>query len=223
MEEIGFLFLKIMLVNIVLSGDNAIVIAMASRNLPPRQRRKAIWWGSFGAVALRLLLTAVAIYMLQVPFIQAAGSLLLLYIAVQLLFDHSAPKQVKPAASLLSAVWTIVAADFIMSLDNVLAIAAIAEGNELLTFIGIGLCIPLIVWGSTMIVRLLDRFPLLVFLGAALLGYTAGEMIVKDREVGPLLVGTLPALQDVMPLIGASIVIAAGLFGRLAHRRNERI
>lgn len=223
MEQEFVIFFKIMLINVVLSGDNAVVIAMASQKLPPRERRKAVWWGSFGAVAMRVMLTAVAIVLLKIPYIQAVGSLLLFYIAVHLLLDQAAAKKIQPASTLLNAVWTIVVADFIMSLDNVLAIAAIAEGNELLTFIGIGLCIPLIVWGSTMIVRLLDRFPLLVFLGAALLGYTAGEMIVKDREVGPLLVGTLPALQDVMPLIGASIVIAAGLFGRLAHRRNERI
>mgnify|MGYP002622206164 CR=1 FL=1 len=222
MEQGWFIFLEIMLINIVLSGDNAVVIAMASRNLPPAERRKAVWWGSFGAVALRLLLTGAAVYLIRIPYVQAAGSLLLLYIAVRLTGDHSAAKRVSPAASLLKAVWTIVVADFIMSLDNVLAVAAIADGSGVLTLIGVGLSIPLIVWGSTLIMRLLDRFPLLIFLGAALLGYTAGEMAVKDREVGPVLIGILPALREALPFFGAAVVISAGLVGKLLLERRGR-
>lgn len=218
MEQEFVIFFKIMLINVVLSGDNAVVIAMASQKLPPRERRKAVWWGSFGAVAMRVMLTAVAIVLLKIPYIQAVGSLLLFYIAVHLLLDQAAAKKIQPASTLLNAVWTIVVADFIMSLDNVLAIAAVAGDNIALMLVGIGLSIPLIVWGSTMIMKLLDRYPVFVYLGAAVLGYTAGEMIAGDREVGALIQGSFPALHGILPLLGASLVIAVGLYGRLSFR-----
>jgi YjbE family integral membrane protein len=157
------LFLEIMLINIVLSGDNAVVIAMASKNLPLDQRRKAVWWGSFGAVGLRLVLTVVAVVLLDVPFIQAAGSLLLLYIAMKLLIDEEGHSDIRQAGTLIKAIYTIVVADFVMSLDNVLAIAAVAKGNYKLIILGVGLSIPLIVWGSTLIMGLLHRLKSILF------------------------------------------------------------
>lgn len=221
MSDMLFIFLKIMLINIVLSGDNAVVIALASQKLSVGQRKKAVWWGSFGAVALRLVLTVVAVYLLEIPYIQAAGSLLLLYIAVKLLTEDEGGKTVKQASSLGGAVRTIILADFVMSLDNVLAIAAVAEGEIVLTFIGIALSIPLIIWGSTMIMRLLDRFPVLIYIGAAILGYTAGEMVLNDRVVGPIIEQISFRLYQLIPFIGAIAVIAAGLVKPMFRSRHN--
>jgi YjbE family integral membrane protein len=175
---------KIMLVNLVLSGDNAVIIAMASRNLPERQRKAAIWWGAFGAVGLRIILVFAALLLLKIPYLQAAGAMLLMYIAIKLLDqDGDAHSDVREASSLWQAIWTIMAADFIMSLDNVIAIAAIAKGHIVLIMIGVMLSIPLIIWGSTLVVKLLIRYPVLTYAGAAILGYTAGEMLLGDPKL----------------------------------------
>lgn len=209
MVEWLWLFLQIMLINIVLSGDNAVVIAMASKNLPKHQRKQAIWWGAFGAIGLRVVLTIIAVYVLKVPYIQTAGSLLLLWIAVKLLTDDEGHSNIREAPTLGKAIWTIIVADFVMSLDNVLAIAAKANGDLAVIILGIGLSIPLIIWGSTMVVQLLNRFPVLVYLGAAILGYTAGEMFIADEKVSHIVLQAVP--HQVVPLVGAMIVIAAGL------------
>jgi YjbE family integral membrane protein len=222
MEEAFLLFIKIMIINIVLSGDNAVVIAMASKNLPIHQRRKAVAWGSFGAVILRLLLTVGAVYLLEVPYIQAVGSVLLLYIAIKLLVEDSGDKHIREATSLIGAVRTIIIADFIMSLDNVLAIAAVAKGNTVLIIVGIGLSIPLIIWGSTIIMKLLDRYPIFIYLGAAILGYTAGEMILNDQKVGHFLEQLNNDLQWIIPIGGAIVVIASGLIKRYIIYRQVR-
>lgn len=204
-----WLFAQIMIINLVLSGDNAVVIAMASRRLPERQRKKAIWWGAIGAIGLRAVLTVVAVLLLQVAYIQALGSLFLLYIAIKLLMDNEERHDVREASTLGKAVWTIIAADFIMSLDNVLAIAAKADNDYLVIILGIALSVPIIIWGSTMVVRLLHRFPALVYLGAGILGYTAGEMLVKDPKMMELLNSHL--WHDSLPWATAAIVIGAGL------------
>ncbi|WP_019533032.1 TerC family protein [Paenibacillus ginsengihumi] len=209
MVEWLWLFLQIMLINIVLSGDNAVVIAMASKNLPRPQRQQAIWWGAFGAIGLRVVLTIIAVYILKVPYIQSAGSLLLLWIAVKLLTDDEGHSNIREAPTLGKAIWTIIVADFVMSLDNVLAIAAKANGDLAVIIMGIGLSIPLIIWGSTMVVQLLSRFPVLVYLGAAILGYTAGEMFIADEQVSRIVLQAVP--HQVVPLVGAMLVIAAGL------------
>ncbi|WP_068774400.1 TerC family protein [Paenibacillus sp. FJAT-26967] len=208
LEQIG-MFLQIMLINIVLSGDNAVVIAMASKNLPGAQRRQAVWWGAFGAIALRLLLTIVAVSVLQVPFIQAAGSLLLLWIALKLLIDNESHSSIPQASSLSKAVWTIVVADFVMSLDNVLAIAAAAGNNLTVLILGIGLSIPIIIWGSAVVVELLAKFPILIYIGAAILGYTAGEMFLSDSRTSGWVLGSLPHWP--VPFIAAGFVVIAGL------------
>lgn len=205
------LIVKIVMINIVLSGDNAVVIAMASKNLPERQRIQAVWWGAFGAVFLRIVLTAAAVYLLTVPYIQLAGSLLLLYIAVKLLADEENRTGVKSKATLAGAVWTIIVADFVMSLDNVLAIAAIAKGSIVLLAIGILISIPLIVWGSTFVMKLLHQYPVLVYIGAAILGYTAGEMLVADQYMTRLLQPFPPVIHTLIPILGAVFVVIAGL------------
>lgn len=207
------LFLEIMLINIVLSGDNAVVIALASKNLPVEQRKKAIWWGAFGAIALRLLLTIVAVAVLKFPYIQAIGSLLLIWIAVKLLIDDEGDSHIREAATLGKAIGTIILADFVMSLDNVLAIAAKANGNLPVIILGIGLSIPIIIWGSTLVMNLLQKFPILVYIGAGILGYTAGEMLLKDEKIGMYL--GHGALHTFLPIFAAVFVIAAGLIKKV--------
>lgn len=209
MEAI-LLFLQIVLINIVLSGDNAVVIAMASKNLPRQLRKKAIWWGTAGAIVLRLLLTIAAVYLMKIPYIQAVGALLLVYIAIKLLINEKEEVIKTDVFSFSAVVWTIIIADFVMSLDNVLAIAAIAKGNITLLFLGIIMSIPLIIWGSTMIVSLLERYPLFIFLGAGILGYTAGEMFVNEVKIQEIFMTAHSSFRWFIPLFFTLVVILSG-------------
>lgn len=211
------IFIEIVLINVLLSGDNAIVIAMASRQLPPKQRKIAVWWGAFAAVGLRCVLTIGALQLLRIPFLQAFGALLLLYIAVKLLLDsggHSETQQVARSRSLRQAIWTIFAADFVMSLDNVLAIAAIAGGDIILIVLGIAISIPMIIWGSQLLGSLLRKFPLLSYIGAALLAYTAGDMLIHDRGLNELLFHSSKILSGLIPLLCIPLVIAISILRR---------
>lgn len=207
------LFLQIMLINVVLSGDNAVVIALASKNLPLDQRKKAVWWGAFGAIGLRLVLTLAAVVLLNISFIQALGSFLLLWIAIKLLIEDEGETHVKSAPTLARAIWTIILADLVMSLDNVLAIAAKAENDLTIIILGIALSVPIIIWGSTMVASLLQRFPVLVYLGAGILGYTAGEMFVEDGKVAQYLHNE--ALIRAIPVFMTVVVIASGLIHKI--------
>ncbi|MGM0879587.1 MAG: TerC family protein [Bacillota bacterium] len=206
-----FIFIEIILINVLLSGDNAIVIAMASQKLPPNQRKRAVWWGAFAAVGLRCLLTLIAIKLLQIPYLQAIGALLLFYIAVKLLADAGGQhdrQPMKKANTIGQAIWTIVVADFIMSLDNVLAIAAVANGDPILIMLGIALSIPMIIWGSQMLGSLLHKFPALSYIGAALLAYAAGEMLMHDPGLDKLLFHGSKTLAEAIPLLCVPLVIA---------------
>lgn len=216
---------QIMLVNIVLSGDNAVVIAMAARNLPPQHQKNAILWGSGGAIVLRVLLTVVAVELLQIPYLQALGGLLLVWIAVQLLIeDDESEEQAKSHdthGNLFSAVKTILIADVVMSLDNTLAIAGVAKGNWTLLIVGLALSIPLIVVGSTIIMKMMDRFPIVVYVGAALIAWTAGEMIDSDRAVAPLLPGFMHA-SSLLAVVLTLGVLAFGLWSNTRRARSAK-
>lgn len=212
LDEI-LLFFEILLINIVLSGDNAIVIAMASKDLPLREQKQAIWWGAFGAIILRLLLILVAVTLLEIPYIQAIGSLLLLWVAFKLLLEDENKTKIREAPTLMKAVWTIIVADFVMSLDNVLAIAAMANNQVGIIMLGISLSIPIIIWGSTFVMKLLARFRVVVFIGAGILGYTAGEMFIHDVSVAAWLPKEKP--HWVLPLLVATSVITIGLIKRV--------
>lgn len=214
------IFAEIVLINLLLSGDNAVVIAMAARKLPPARRRSAVWWGTSAAVALRCILTAAAVVLLGVPYMQTAGALLLFAIALKLLLDnHDAPGEgMRPASSLAGAVWTIVTADFVMSLDNVLAVAAVARGDLVLILIGIAMSIPIIIWGSSFIMKLLDRLPFLVYLGGGLLGYAAGDMLVKDPGISKLLPDAADRFVEAAPYAAVALLVAAAL---LLRRRRQ--
>jgi YjbE family integral membrane protein len=184
--------LQVMLVNIILSGDNAVVIALAARNLEPRHRKLAIFWGSAGAIVLRVGLTLIAVQMLKIPFLQFLGALLLCWIAFKLLSEDDNTDEAHHAQhQLFGAIRTILIADVVMSLDNTLAIAGVARGDALLLTIGLVLSVPLIVLGSTLIMKIMGRFPVVVYLGAGLIAWTAGEMIDSDAAVRPYLPGIL--------------------------------
>lgn len=197
-------------INIVLSGDNAVVIALAARSLPAEQQKKAVIYGSVAAIIMRIILTVVAVSLLSLPYLKLVGSILLLWIGVQLLLPEDDGEGHGPSASNLgAAIRTILIADLVMSLDNVLGVAAAAKGNIVLLVVGLAISIPLIIFGSTVILKLMDRFPVIITVGAALLGYVAGEMLVGD----PVLAAwfkTQPLLHDVIPYFGAALVVLIG-------------
>ena len=197
---------QIILVNIVLSGDNAVVIALAARSLREEQRRQAIVWGSAAAIVMRIILTIVALQILRLPYLKIIGSVLLFWIALKLL----APEDEHGAGmdnhnTLAGAIRTILIADLVMSLDNVLAVAAAAKGDNLLLVLGLAISIPLVIFGSTVILRLMDRYPVIITLGAAILGYVAGEMLVTDPALH-----VWPWLHAALPLTAAALVVLLG-------------
>ena len=206
---VGIQALKIIWINILLSGDNAIVIAMACRALPPRQRFWGIILGAGAAVLLRVFFTVILQYVLELPWLKLVGGILLLWIAIKLLTQDEADEaDIHGSDNLWGAVRTVAIADVVMSLDNVLAIAAAAKGNTGLIIFGLAISIPLIVAGATLIMALLTRYPVLVWAGAALLGWIAGELIVDDRISLEQIQAWAPAL--VVPNPETTIGIKAG-------------
>jgi YjbE family integral membrane protein len=202
--------LEIMLINVVLSGDNAVVIALAARHLPAHHQKQAILWGSGCAIVLRVLLTVVAVELLKIPYLQFLGGLLLVWIAVQLLVEEQGSEDAgHQQSSLMGAIKTILIADVVMSLDNTLAIAGVAKGDWTLLIVGLGLSIPLIVAGSTVIMRVMERFPIVVYLGAALIAWTAGEMMDSDEAVRPC----LPAVLHDTLLMPSFLTLAVLAYG----------
>ena len=203
---------SIVVLDLVLAGDNAVVIAMASNRLPAALRKRAIYVGTAGAVVVRLIMTFFAVEMLSVPYLQAIGGLVLLPIAVRLLRPTQKEAQVKAADTFAGAVKTIVVADAAMGLDNVLAIAGASQGHFLLVVIGLVISIPIVVGGSQLIARLMDRYPVFIVVGAAILGWTAGTMIVHDRSIGAVIAAALPHASILLP--AALAVIVCGIGGR---------
>ena len=181
--------LSIIVLNLVLSGDNAVVIALATRKLPALSQNKAIVIGTAGAVVLRILLMLIAIELLTVPYVKIIGAILLFYIAYDLLKTNGEETEVKSETTLLSAIRTIIIADLVMSLDNFLAIAGVADGHFMLAVLGLIISIPIVIFGSQVILKLMDRFPWLIWLGALLIAYTAGTMLVEDHFIHHLLRG----------------------------------
>lgn len=208
--------LGIILINIVLSGDNAVVIALACRNLPDAQQNRAIFWGSTGAIILRILLTFVAVWLLQIPYLNIAGGLLLLYIAIKLINDDNDP-ELKGKSTIWGAIRTVIVADLIMSLDNIVAVAGAAHGNIVLIILGLAISIPLIIWGSKLLMNLMNRFPVIVWLGAALLGYTGGIMITSDVTLSDYLGGLGVAPDKIISVILAILVVVGGSW----NQRNK--
>jgi YjbE family integral membrane protein len=206
---------QIILINIVLSGDNAVVIALACRSLPPKQQTNAIIFGSVGAIVLRVILTFFAVYLLTLPYLKLIGAALLLWIGVGLLKGEDEEEDMEGHSNLAAAIKTIIIADLVMSLDNVIGVAAAAKGNVPLLVFGLVISIPLIIFGSTLILKLMNRFPIIITLGAALLGWVAGEMVLTDPAIHDF-VERHHYLHNILPAVGAAIVVAVGKF--LANR-----
>ncbi|MFZ9425040.1 MAG: TerC family protein [Limnohabitans sp.] len=213
--------MKIIWINIILSGDNAVVIALAARSLPPHQQKKAILFGSGAAVVLRIVLTIVAVQLLALSYLQIIGGLLLLWIGVQLLSENDEEEEgdVKQA-SLASAIRTILIADIVMSLDNVIAVAAAAKGSTTLLIIGLAISIPLVIFGSTLMIKLMERFPIIVTLGAALIGWVGGETIISDVALKSALEAN-PSLHYICAAVGAVVVVGLGKFLQVRHHQKE--
>jgi YjbE family integral membrane protein len=212
---------NIIVINLVLSGDNAVVIAMASRNLPRRQQNMAIFWGSAGAIALRVILTLGAVLLLKIPLLKAVGGILLVYIAGKLLKEDKSFSEacVTTAGSFWKAVKMIIVADLLMSTDNVLAIAGASKGNILLLAFGLALSIPIIIFGSQFLLFLMKKFPLVIYLGAGVLGWTAGEMIVTDERFAALFQAETAEIMNIaVPALLTAFILT---FGYL-HKRTRR-
>jgi YjbE family integral membrane protein len=202
---------KIIVIDLLLSGDNAVVIALACRNLPPHQRKKGIMYGVGGAIGLRIMLTFFAVTLLSLPYLKLVGALLLLWIGIKLILpeeEHSADN-IKADTRLIGAIKTIIIADFVMSLDNVLGVAAAAKGNVWLLVFGLVISIPMIAWSSQMVLKLIDRYPLIIYAGGALLGYVAGEMLVSEALFATL-VETRHYLHWLIPVFCALLVLVIG-------------
>ena len=189
-------------VNIILSGDNAVVIALAALSLPKHQQGKAIFWGAGAAVVLRIVLTIVAVEMLKLSYLKIIGGLLLLWIAIKLLMPEDGGDDVESSDNLIQAIKIILIADLVMSLDNVVAVAAAAKGSILLLVLGLAISIPLVIFGATILMKLMERYPIIVVIGAALIGAVAGELLVTDPVVVNWVSANMPWLEIHVPLIG---------------------
>ena len=209
--EFWLRLLSISVLNLLLSGDNALVIALAVRTLPRRQRIAGQLWGALGAVVLRLIFVGIVSALLRIPFLQFVGGAVLVWIAVKLVRPSGEGEgDVRHGASLLEAVWIIIVADVTMSLDNVLAIAAAAHGDFTLVMFGIGLSLPIVVWGAGILARLMNRYVWIVWLGGGLLGYVAGEMMLEDPLVVRWLGGAAAFLHRPLPVAIGAVVTALG-------------
>ncbi|XOT96614.1 TerC family protein [Alcaligenes pakistanensis] len=217
---------QIIMIDILLGGDNAVVIALACRNLPAQQRVKGILWGTVGAIGLRVVLIAFALTLLAVPYLKVVGALLLVWIGVKLLIpEEDGHGNVEGGATLWKAVKTIIIADFVMSLDNVIAIAGAAQTADPdhqigLVIFGLVVSVPIIIWGSTLVLKLIDRFPIVVTLGAALLGWIAGGMIVTDVKFVEYFGVASTSTKLIAEVVGALLIVALG-HGIAAAKRKQ--
>jgi YjbE family integral membrane protein len=221
---------KIIWVNLLLSGDNAVVIALAARSLPPKQQKMAVFWGAGAAVVMRIILTVFAVALLTLPWLKIVGGALLLWIGVKLLVPEDEEEEVESSDNLWSAIKTILIADLVMSLDNVLAVAAAADSaaptaelvamKYTLLILGLAISIPIVIFGSTLMLKLMVRWPVIITAGGALLGWIAGEMMVTDPAIEAWVEHHAPWLEEmrVAAIIGAVLVIIVGMW--LAKRQK---
>jgi YjbE family integral membrane protein len=226
MSESLIALTQIMLINVVLSGDNAVVIALACRRLSPAHQKQAFIWGSAGVVVLMVGLTAIVVFLLSLPYLEIAGSLMLLWIGIKLLVAEDAAEEGKVAqkSTLVAAIRTIIIADIIMSLDNVLAMAAAAKGHMWMLTAGLVVTVPIILFGSALLIKLMERFPFLVMIGAALIGWVAGEMIISDPAIKDWIDANAHALHTISPIFCAALVIGVGkILEHLASKKSADI
>jgi len=210
--------LVIVITDLVLAGDNAIVIGLAARNLPRENQKKVIIWGTFGAIAVRTLLTFVVVGLLKIPGLLMIGGILLIWIAYKLLGEEKDHDKMKPGESLWGAIKTIIIADAIMGLDNVLAVAGAAHGSFLLVIMGLLISVPIVVWGSTIVLKWVERYPIIIYIGAGVLAWTASKMIADE----PFLKGFFEG--NLILKWGLSLAIIAGvlLVGRITKQKRTK-
>lgn len=223
--EIWLALFNIIVADILLSGDNAVVIGMAARNLPKEQQKKAILFGAGAAVLLRASLTIIATYLLGVPLLKAVGGVLLLWIAMKLLLEDEGENntQISGGTNMKSAIKTIVIADVVMSLDNVLAVAGAAKGHMGLVLFGLALSIPIIMWGSRLVSLIMTKFPWLVYVGSGILGYIGGQLIAEDPIVFKNVLQSHEIYSTVIPIITAILVLGIGFILKRNHSRHKTV
>jgi YjbE family integral membrane protein len=208
---------SLIIIDLVLAGDNAIVIGLAARNLPKKQQKQAIIWGTVGAIVIRATATILVVYLLMIPGLRLVGGILLLGIAYKLLTEESG-HEVKAQTTFWGAIWTIIVADALMGLDNVLAVAGAAEGEPLLVILGLLISIPIVVWGSTIILKWMERFPIIITIGSAVLAYTAAKMITEEPFMKPFF-DSNPALTYGLELLA---VVAVVFFGKMKQKKLQQ-
>jgi YjbE family integral membrane protein len=215
--------LEIIVINILLSGDNAVVIALACRNLPPHQRRWGVFWGAVGAIVLRIVLTFFAVSLLQLPYLKLIGGVLLVWIGIKLIAEEDAEEghDVQASDKMFSAIRTVVVADLVMSIDNVLGVAAAARGSLLLLIFGLALSVPLVIGGAQLIMRLIERFPILIVAGGGLLGFVAGELMIDDSAIVDWVHAHAAWLKWAAPVIGIALVVGPAKWMQARHDRTH--
>jgi YjbE family integral membrane protein len=211
---------QIMMINVLLSGDNAVVIALASRNLPPKEQKWAILIGSAGAILALVVLAFFAVKLLELHYVKLVGSALLLWVGIKLLVPEDEGDDLDAAGNLMGAVKTIIIADVVMSLDNVIGMTGAAKGSMLLLCIGLAVSTPVIIFGSTLLMKLMDRFPIIITIGGGLLGYVAGEMVLEDGAIESI-VHNYHWLHTVLPILGAAGVVAVGKYLASRHPAEQ--
>lgn len=210
--------LAIVLIDLVLAGDNAIVIGLAARKLPKDQQKKVIFWGTFGAITIRSLLTVAVVWLLKIPGLLLAGGLLLVWIAYKLLVEEQGHDHIQSSTNLLGAIKTIVIADTVMGLDNVLAVAGAAHGSFFLVVLGLLISVPIVVWGSTLILKLVERFPVIVYLGAGVLAWTASKMIIEE----PFMKGFFEEFTFLKWAFQVLVVLGVMVYGKIKQSSISR-
>lgn len=215
MEILSLAFLSslatIVFIDLILAGDNAIVIGLAARNLPHHQQKSAVIWGTVGAVGIRAAATILVVYLLDIPWLLMVGGILLLWIAYKLLVDENSHDNIKPGQTLWASIRTIIIADAAMGLDNVIAVAGAAHGNYLLVILGLIISIPIVVWGSTLFIKVINRFPWIVYLGSGVLAYTAAKMITHEPKIEHFFQSS-PLFKWSFMVLVIILVIVAGLW-----------
>jgi len=211
--------LAIVVIDLVLAGDNAIVIGLAARNLPASQQKKAIILGTIGAIIIRALATLAVVWLLKIPGLLLVGGFILVWISLKLLVQEDSHEDMKPSTTLGAAIWTIIVADTVMGLDNVIAVAGAAHGDFLLVIFGLIISVPIMVWGSTLILKIMERFPIVIYIGAGVLAYTAASMVTSEKFLAPF----FTAYPWVKWLFIVAVVVGVLLTGRVISQKQKRL
>lgn len=211
--------LAIIVIDLVLAGDNAIVIGMAARNLPKEQQKKAVLWGTLGAVIIRAAATVLVVQLLKIPGLLLAGGLFLVWIAIKLLIEEKKHDDVKASVSLGAAIRTIVIADAVMGIDNIMAVAGAADGEFWLVIVGLAISVPIMIWGSTLVLKLIEQFPVTIYIGSAVLAYTAGKMIVDESFVKAW-IGTGALKYAIETIVIVAVMAVGAAINRARARRR---